>query len=89
MDCFKTKKAGEVLDYVQDWAAWLGSDTIVTSVWSVTGGMVVDSDSIGSPAQTATVWLSGGTFGTTAEAINSITTAAGRTAKATIAFRIV
>lgn len=71
-----SKDPDEVLDFVIDWTAALAGDTIATSVWSRVDGDVV----IGSQSNTttrATVWVSGGTHGSTL--LNRITTAGGRT----------
>lgn len=87
MSCFKVKQSGAVLDYVQDWTDWLAGDTISSSDWAVTGGLVVDSDT--NTTTTTTVWLSGGTFGATAEATNTIVTAGGRTGKQVLTVRVV
>jgi hypothetical protein len=69
-----------VLDYSLDWLTdWLEpSDTVVASVWSVTpaGSLVIDDQPFTS--YTTTVWLSGGTAGTSYTVTNHITTAAGR-----------
>lgn len=72
------KDTADVADYQIDWSAFLGTDTIATSVWTVTeaSGLVVDSST--NTTTTATVWLSGGTAGVYAVA-NKITTAGGRT----------
>lgn len=72
-----SKDPNAVLDYVMDWARWLGTDTIVASVWVVPTGLVKTSDS--HTDTQAKVWLSGGVKGRTFTVTNRITTAAGRT----------
>lgn len=72
-----TKDPSAVLDYCIDWSAWLGSDTISTSTWTVTAGLTKDSDT--NTTTTATAWFSGGTVGKKYVATNRIVTAAGRT----------
>ena len=81
------KDPQDVLDYVIDYddEDWLGSDTIATSSWAVTG-VVLDSDS--NTTTTATAWLSGGTAGTNGTATNTITTTAGRTKEVSLYFVI-
>ena len=86
MSCFFPKKSSAVLDYQHDWESRLGGDTISTSTWAVTGGLVVDSDS--NTDTTATAVLSGGTKGT-CTAVNTIVTAGGKTHVETITIRIV
>jgi len=78
-----TKDPSAVLDYAIDWSAWLGSDTIATSTWSVPTGITRDSDT--NTTTRATIWLSGGTAGQTYQLTNTITTAGGRTDQRTIA----
>lgn len=72
-----SKDPNAILDYQIDWSAWLGSDTIATSAWTVPAGITKVSDT--RTTTTATVWLSGGTVGTSYVLQNRITTAAGRT----------
>jgi hypothetical protein len=76
------KDPNAVLDFVINWATWLGADTIVTSSWTVGTGITKDSDS--NTTTTATVWLSGGTANTKYECVNRIVTAAGRTQDQTL-----
>lgn len=71
------KDPDAVLDYQIDWSTWLGSDTIASSSWVIPTGITEDSDS--NTTTTATVWLSGGTAGTTYTVTNRIVTAGGRT----------
>ena len=77
----KTKDPDAKLDYIVDWASWLGTDTISTSSWTVPPGITEMSGSPGPSTKTdttATIWLEGGTAGTDYDIINSIVTAAGR-----------
>lgn len=80
------KDPDEVLDYVRDWSALLGADTISTSTWTPDSGITVNSSS--NTTTTATVWLSGGTLGTTYGVRNRIVTAGGRTHDFTLRFVI-
>jgi len=64
------------LDYQVDWTAWLGSDTIKTSTWTVPTGITKVSDS--ATTAKATVWLSGGTDGAEYRIVNHILTNAAR-----------
>lgn len=74
---WNAKDPDEVLDYRLDWTDRLAGDTISTSVWAAESGITIDSDVHDDTA--ATVWVSGGTHGTTYRMTNTITTAAGRT----------
>ncbi len=78
-----------VLDYALDWGAqWLGTDTITTSEWTVTGpdtDLKVDSSSFTDGV--ATVWISGGTLGETYSLTNHIVTSEGREDDRTIEVR--
>ncbi len=76
------KDPNEVLDYVRDWSALLDTDTISSSTWTPDVGITKDSSS--NTTTTATVWLSGGTAGTTYGVLNRIVTAGGRTHDFTI-----
>ena len=64
------------LDYQIDWSSWLGVDTISVSTWIVEAG--ITQETVSNTTTTATIWLSGGTVGTTYRVTNRITTAAGR-----------
>lgn len=81
-----TKDPAEVLDYSMDWAGWLKGDTIATSTWTSDAGItrVTDVNS----SSSATVWVSGGTDGTTYNLTNTITTVGGATAKRTMAIQV-
>lgn len=76
------KRAAGVLDYTENWATWLGSDTISTSTWVAETGITIDSET--ETDTTAIVWLSGGTVGNVYTVTNTIITAAGRTQTRTI-----
>ena len=80
------KDPDAVLEYINDWSAWLVSDTISTSTWVVPTGITKDSDT--KTTTSATIWLSGGTAGTDYSIVNRIVTAAGRTDDRTIKVRI-
>lgn len=71
------KDPDEVLDYKLDWTDRLAGDTVATSVWAAEAGITIDSNVFDDTS--ATVWVSGGTAGTTYRMTNTITTAAGRT----------
>lgn len=71
------KDPDEVLDYEMDWSARVLTDTIATSTWIVPTGITKNSDS--HTTTTTTIWLSGGTAGTTYTFTNRIITAGGRT----------
>ena len=73
------------LDYSVDWTDWIGTDTISSVTWTVptglTKGIQTKTDTI------ATVWISGGTAGTSYSVECKITTAGGRTDERTITLR--
>lgn len=73
------KSDNEVLDYMINWATWLGADEISTSTWDVEVGLTEDSET--ETTTTATVWLSGGVDTTTYLVTNQIVTTGGRTAE--------
>lgn len=80
------KDPDETLDYVRDWSAVLGDDTISDSTWTADTGITVDSDSHTDTA--ATVWVSGGTAPDRYGITNRITTTGGRTLDHTLYFLI-
>lgn len=75
------KDPNSVLDYSIDWSDWLDTDTIATSTWTIPAGLTMGNET--NSTTTVTVWLSGGTAGTTYTILNRITTAGGRTADQT------
>lgn len=81
------KDPNSVLDYTENWATWLVTDTITTSTWTLDAGITKDSDT--NTTTTATAWISGGTAGNSYKAVNRIVTAGGRTADRTIIVNIV
>lgn len=76
MEVFR-KDGAATLDYRVDWEEWLDGDTIATSTWTVPAGLTQGAAT--NSTTTATVWLSGGTVGTTYQVTNRVVTAAGRT----------
>lgn len=81
-----TKDPDAVLDYRWDWSDWLDEDTISSSDWVLPDGIVEDSST--HTGTTTTIFLSGGTVGTTYSVINRITTAAGRIDDRTAKFKV-
>ncbi len=74
------KDPDSVLDYVFDWSAWLtieDNDTISAHPIDADTGITVDSSSTTTTA--TTVWLSGGTAGTSYVVRCEIVTSGGRT----------
>lgn len=67
------KDPSAVISYGFDFTSWLGTETILTSVWTVPAGITKDSDS--KTNTTTTIVLSGGTTGQTYVITNTITTA--------------
>lgn len=80
------KDPDAVLDYVWDWDAWLGSDTISSHSIIAESGITVDSSSTTTTVVTA--WLSGGTVNTDYNVVCRIVTAGGRTDDRTSVIRI-
>lgn len=79
------KDPADIADYQINWEQLLGADTIATSAWTVTGGLVIDSQS--HTTTSTTVWLSGGTVGLQ-RITNRITTAGGRTLERTVEMEV-
>ncbi len=76
------KDPDSTLDYSIDWTRWLNGDTIVNSTWAVGDG--ITKSSVTNTTTQATVWLAGGTAGTSYTATNTIITAAGLTVERSI-----
>ncbi len=80
------KDPDSIEDFVLDWATNIGTDTISSASWAVTGGLVVDSSS--ATSTTTTVRLSGGTLGQIARATCTVTLASGQVRDQTIQLMI-
>jgi hypothetical protein len=75
------------LPWYVDWTDWLDDgESIVTSVMTVSAGLVKESDS--HSVTSATVWLSGGTAGTSYSVANRIETSMGKIDERTIYIRV-
>ena len=81
------KDPNAVLDYQFDWSAWLLTDQISTSTWTVDTGLTVTTSS--HTATKSTVWFSGGTVKRRYKAVNRIVTAGGRTDDRTLVVTMV
>jgi len=75
-----------VIDYQESWAAWLGSDTIASAAWTVSGATKVGESNT---TTATTVRISGGTAGTPATAKCHIVMATGYEDERTIELAIV
>lgn len=80
------KDPNDVADYQIDWADFLGTDTISTSTWVVPDGLTKNSD--GKSNTATTIWLSGGSDGTSYPLVNRIVTAGGRTFDQTVKLKV-
>ena len=81
------KDPDAILDYVWDWSAWLGEDTISSHVVTADEGLTVETSTVADGR--VTVWLSGGTVRRQTYPVTvSIVTAAGREDDRTSHFRI-
>lgn len=80
-----TKDPAAKLDYSIDWSSWLpAGDTIASVAWTATGATVCGSPAPSVASGIATVWIEGGTDGTTATVVCQVTTTAGRIDERTI-----
>lgn len=82
-----TKDPDAVLDYLFDWSAWLGDDTIDSHDITAAGGITIDSST--DTDTTVTVWVSGGTADSRATATCRITTTGGRIDDRTMVLSVV
>jgi TRAP-type uncharacterized transport system substrate-binding protein len=77
------KDPSAVLDWVFDWSSWLAAgETIASHVITVDTGIVKGSSTDADGK--VTVWLSGGTAGTSYRVACKITTSAARTDERTV-----
>ena len=75
----RAKDPQALLDYGFDWSTWLGTDTIASSTWVVSGeDALLSVESSSHSSSGTTVWLSGGTLGVSYAVTNHIVTADGR-----------
>ena len=71
------KDPDSVVDYTVDWTYWLsGSDSIAAATFTAQTGLTIQSHSF--TDTTTTVWLSGGTAGTSYRVTSHVTTSEGR-----------
>lgn len=87
------KDPDEVLDYLVDWAAWLpDGDTIATATFVTDAdedsGFVIQDGKTSHTTTSATVWVAGGTIGSTFTVVHHVTTAGGREGERNLAFQI-
>ena len=82
-----TKDPDAVLDYEFDWSDWLASGEAISShTVTVASGLTKDSDT--ESGGVVTIWLSGGTAGTTYTVACKIVTDGGRTDERTVEIRV-
>jgi hypothetical protein len=82
-----TKDPDATLDYTVDWQYWLQSgEKLIASNWDVPSGITKEKDFFDDTS--ATIWLSGGTVGTTYSLTNQIETNHGRKDDRTIRIRV-
>ena len=85
---FPFKDPDEVLDYVLDWTARLGLDTISSSTWTTPTPASITLATATLTSFTTTVWLSGGTLGSAYQFTNRIETLGGRTMDQSVKIKI-
>jgi len=86
----KIKDPNAVLDYSIDWSTWLAtSETITASSWTVPTGITQTTPAPSFTNTITTIWLLGGTVGTTYTLTNHITTNQGRQDDRSITIQVV
>jgi len=86
----KIKDPNAVLDYSIDWTTWLAtSETISASSWTVPTGITQTTPAPSFTNTVTTIWLLGGTAGTTYTLTNHITTNQGRQDDRSITIQVV
>jgi hypothetical protein len=77
------KDEADTLDFSINWENFFADgDTLDTSTWIVPDGITMESDSHSNTL--STIWLSGGTDGSSYVVTNEVTTSGGRTVQASI-----
>jgi hypothetical protein len=74
----KQKLDAANLDYSIDWSAWLETDTISDSVWTIEPPDELTQTDGTHSTTGATIWLNGGKAGTKYLVTNKVTTVGGR-----------
>lgn len=82
-----SKDPSAVLDYTMDWRQWLGDDAISSVAWTLPAGIANAGTTFSS--STTTIWLSGGTAGTSYSVYATVVTVGGRTEKRTIKITVI
>jgi hypothetical protein len=77
----------EVLDYTLNWKPWLKGDRLTSVTWTMPAGVANAGDVYS--ASTTTIFITGGTAGTSYAVYVVVGTARGRTAKRTIQLNVV
>lgn len=80
------KDPDAVLDFALDWTKWLEGDTLVSGTWTIDAGPTITTQNATNGI--VTMWLSGGTEGTTYVARCRVVTTNGRTDDRTIHIQV-
>jgi uncharacterized phage protein (predicted DNA packaging) len=80
------KDPDEVADFQIDWTARLDGDTISSSTWVIPSGLTQNSAAFADTS--TTVWLAGGTAGSTYILVNRVVTAGSRTLEEAVSLRV-
>ncbi len=67
---------GALLDYAEEWADWLGSDSLQSVVWNIPVPLTIAQQS--NDASLAKIWLGGFVVGVSYDVACRITTMSGR-----------
>lgn len=78
-----TKDPNAVLDYTIDWSAWLPDGDVLTDA-TATATSGIEVDSVSRTTNLTTVWVSGGSSGSSYDVTVRVTTNGGRTDDRTI-----
>lgn len=88
-EAVRLQDSADVLEHTEDWSTFLGTDTIVSSSWTISpAGPDITSAPDTHTASAATVWIAGAAFGKVYELRNTIVTAAPRTARRSFVLRV-
>lgn len=83
-----SKDPNATLDYSMDWSNWLASgESLTCSVWTRTSTDIVETNT-SLTTSVATIWLTGGSAGSTYSIANKVGTSGGRIDERTIDIKV-
>lgn len=76
------------LDYKWDWSTFLEEGELIDDATVVAGNLLVETPTVVNSGTAVVAWISGGTLGTTVDAVCHVTTSNGREVDRTIVLNV-